>query len=49
MMLPAAVTESPFLESVERRRPGSSLRGYVGRTLPHSSTIVELCGSVRET
>jgi len=32
--------EIPFLESVERRRPGTSLRGYVSRTLPHASTIV---------
>src|SRR6266699_5181741 len=34
------MSESPFLDSVERRRPGSSLRAYVTRTLPHSSTIV---------
>ena len=32
--------ETPFLDSVERRRPGTSLRGYVTRTLPHSSAIV---------
>ena len=31
---------SPFQESVERRRPGTSMRGYVTRTLPHSSAIV---------
>jgi len=31
---------SPFLESVGLRRPGTSLRGYVKRTLPHSSAIV---------
>jgi trehalose 6-phosphate synthase len=30
----------PFLDSVERRRPGTSLRGYVTRTLPHTSAIV---------
>ena len=30
----------PFLESVERRRPGTSLRAYVTRTLPHVSPIV---------
>src|SRR5579864_8300341 len=34
------VTETPFAESVERRRPGASLRAYVTRTLPHSSAIV---------
>lgn len=32
--------QSPFLESVDRRRPGQSLRGYIARTLPHNSTIV---------
>lgn len=39
-MLPVTASDSPFMESVERRKPGSSLRGYVGRTLPHSSTII---------
>ncbi|HXI94689.1 MAG TPA: trehalose-6-phosphate synthase [Candidatus Acidoferrum sp.] len=34
------MSESPFLESVERRRPGTSMRAYVTRTLPHSSAIV---------
>jgi len=32
--------DSPFLESVERRRPGGSMRAYVARTLPHHSAIV---------
>src|SRR5205823_2714457 len=40
VMLAMNNPESPFLESVERRRPGTSLRGYVTRTLPHSSAIV---------
>ncbi|TMD25998.1 MAG: trehalose-6-phosphate synthase [Chloroflexi bacterium] len=40
MMLAVNNTESPFLESVERRKPGTSLRGYVTRTLPHSSAVV---------
>jgi trehalose 6-phosphate synthase len=35
-----AMTESPFLQSVERRRPGTSMRAYVMRTLPHNSAIV---------
>ena len=34
------MSQSPFLDSVERRRPGSSMRAYVTRTLPHSSAIV---------
>src|SRR5256714_571485 len=34
------MSESPFLDSVERRRPGSSMRAYVTRTLPHTSAIV---------
>jgi hypothetical protein len=34
------MSESPFLDSVERRRPGTSMRAYVTRTLPHSSAIV---------
>ena len=34
------VSDSPFMQSVERRRPGTSMRGYVTRTLPHSSAIV---------
>src|SRR3979490_3463237 len=33
------MSESPFLDSVERRRPGTSMRSYVTRTLPHSSRI----------
>src|SRR2546428_11166329 len=32
--------DSPFLDSVERRRPGGSMRAYVSRTLPHHSAIV---------
>jgi trehalose 6-phosphate synthase len=36
----ATMADSPFLESVERRRPGTSMRAYVMRTLPHSSAIV---------
>ncbi len=35
-----AANEIPFLQSVERRRPGTSLRAYVTRTLPHHSAIV---------
>src|SRR5258708_9167377 len=31
---------TPFLESVERCRAGTWLRGYVTRPLPHSSAIV---------
>src|SRR5215472_13934726 len=34
------MADSPFLQSVERRRPGTSMRNYVTRTLPHSSAIV---------
>ena len=34
------MADSPFLQSVERRRPGSSMRNYVSRTLPPSSAIV---------
>src|SRR6202165_2489512 len=34
------MSESAFLDSVERRRPGTSMRAYVSRTLPHSSAIV---------
>jgi len=34
------MSDIPFLESVERRRPGTSMRAYVTRTLPHSSAIV---------
>ncbi|TMC84977.1 MAG: trehalose-6-phosphate synthase [Chloroflexi bacterium] len=40
LMLAMRSSETPFLDSVERRRPGTSLRGYVMRTLPHSSAIV---------
>src|SRR5207237_9384 len=40
LMLAMNDPETPFLDSVERRRPGTSLRGYVTRTLPHSSAIV---------
>ncbi|MEP6753432.1 MAG: trehalose-6-phosphate synthase [Candidatus Dormiibacterota bacterium] len=32
--------DSPFMQSVERRRPGASMRAYVTRTLPHNSVIV---------
>ena len=39
-MLAMRNPDPPFLDSVERRRPGTSLRAYVTRTLPHSSTIV---------
>jgi trehalose 6-phosphate synthase len=35
-----AMSESPFQDSVERRRPGTSMRAYVTRTLPHNSAIV---------
>ena len=35
-----AMSESVFQDSVERRRPGTSMRAYVTRTLPHSSAIV---------
>ena len=35
-----STSEIPFLQSVERRRPGTSLRTYVARTLPHHSAIV---------
>jgi trehalose 6-phosphate synthase len=31
---------SPFVNSVERRQPGGSMRAYVTRTLPHHSAIV---------
>src|SRR3979490_2784308 len=34
------MSESAFLDSVERRRPGTSMRAYVTRTLAHSSAIV---------
>jgi len=34
------VSDSPFMQSVERRRPGASMRAYVTRTLPNSSVIV---------
>ena len=34
------VSGSAFLDSVERRRPGTSMRGYVNRTLPRNSAIV---------
>ncbi|HZQ49074.1 MAG TPA: trehalose-6-phosphate synthase [Candidatus Dormibacteraeota bacterium] len=34
------MAETPFLQSVERRRPGSSMRNYVARTLPPASAIV---------
>src|SRR6266436_662641 len=35
-----SASDSPFLDSVERRRPGGSMRAYVTRTLPHHSAIV---------
>ncbi len=34
------MADSPFVQSVERRRPGASMRNYVARTLPHTSAIV---------
>ncbi|HEV2218545.1 MAG TPA: trehalose-6-phosphate synthase [Candidatus Dormibacteraeota bacterium] len=34
------MADSPFLQSVERRRPGSSMRNYVTRTLPHVSAVL---------
>jgi len=34
------ISDSPFMQSVERRRPGASMRAYVTRTLPHNSVIV---------
>jgi trehalose 6-phosphate synthase len=34
------MSDSPFMASVERRRPGTSMRAYVSRTLPHNSAIV---------
>src|SRR6476660_10156594 len=34
------VSDSPFMQSVERRRPGASLRAYVTRTLPQNSVVV---------
>src|SRR6266700_5262408 len=33
-------SDSPFMRSVERRRPGGSMKAYVSRTLPHCSAIV---------
>ncbi len=33
-------SDSPFMRSVERRRPGGSMSGYVSRTLPNHSAIV---------
>ena len=39
-MLAMEASGTPFLDSVERRRPGTSLRSYVTRTLPHTSAIV---------
>src|SRR5216684_3719919 len=39
-MLNMSASDSPFLDSVERRRPGGSMRAYVTRTLPHHSAIV---------
>src|SRR6202163_5144637 len=34
------MSDSPFLDSVDRRRPGTSMRAYVTRPLPHSSALV---------
>ena len=34
------MADTPFLNSVDRRRPGGSMRTYVMRTLPGSSAIV---------
>ncbi len=39
-MLQMSTPETAFLDSVERRKPGTSLRGYVTRTLPASSPII---------
>jgi len=39
-MLQMSTPETAFLDSVERRKPGTSLRGYVTRTLPSSSPII---------
>src|SRR5467141_427477 len=39
-MLNMSASDSPFVDSVERRRPGGSMRAYVTRTLPHHSAIV---------
>jgi trehalose 6-phosphate synthase len=35
-----SISQSPFSDSVERRRPGGSMQAYVTRTLPNSSPIV---------
>ncbi len=34
------IADSPFMSSVERRRPGGSMRAYVARTLPQHSAVV---------
>src|SRR4029077_1596157 len=34
------IADSPFMSSVERRRPGGSMRAYVTRTLPQHSAVV---------
>src|SRR5256885_15437535 len=39
-MLPMSTPQVPFRDSVERRRPGTSLRAYVTRSLPRASAIV---------
>ena len=39
-MLAMKISETPFLDSVERRRPGTSMRAYVARALPQTSAIV---------
>src|SRR3982074_2041724 len=39
-MLPMTMSDSPFVQSVERRRPGTWMPACVTRPLPHSSAIV---------
>src|ERR1700730_6148843 len=39
-MVDQEMADTPFMRSVERRRPGTSVRSYVTRTLPQSSAIV---------
>ncbi len=34
------IADSPFMNSVDRRRPGGSMRAYVARTLPQHSAVV---------
>jgi trehalose 6-phosphate synthase len=39
-MVEQDMADTPFMRSVERRRPGTSMRAYVTRTLPQSSAII---------